>query len=632
MFTSIAQDKRIEQQARYVSAVVSAARRSDARKLRAIQMERSYLAEMEARLAARESVQIPTAMAAHAPAAVDTETWVPEDLASLLAWIRRIAMELSSHDPCAPVVPSGVTDAELALELSSPMRRCQLTYSESGGSPQAQRLVPVLQRLLTEFERRRHAMDEHLQQLPSLLHKLAAYGGPALRHAAQLPPSLALALLALPEAAPAGSSGGGGAAAAASGAARAAVVHRHAAREDLGGGGDGTTKDELAHGGALGGKAFREHARRLLKVLQQWHCPPQKLGSLLEHPPRLRKQEMARTPTRLRAAIVAATAAAGALCQAVRWAEVALAQADHAAAAAGEAIGEAAGPPPEGDGAPMPLQPPPSNRLPAQGARGVAVARVVTGVGGPVSLDSTGEPIIPSLGLASAGIGVQRDSHLQSKDREAIQDRIKRENDEHRAARAKARQATAALREMPDGKLGAVHAAWLQELSSSGLWDEGGEGGGPELVAVATPGVDDPNGLEDCEALVALIARRLHPASLQSLSLHGHRAAKRAMRDRAEALAAQTLAGERRDLAAKSAAAAPGASSSEAHFVAAAEAAAAEMAAADVPPGEAASPGGAPGGVPGGVPGAASDAAHDAFYDASYDADAHLAATRVQAV
>ena len=438
---------------------------------------------MESRLAAREAVQIPTAMMPQPSAAVETDTWLPDDLASLLAWIRRIASELSRCDPCAPAVPSGKTDAELALELASPMQRCQLGYStEPGGAPQAQRLVPVLQRLLAELERRRQAIDDHLQELPPLLHKLAMHGGPALQRAAQLPPSLALALLALPNAAPASSIGDGG------GGGGGGARGGGGGGEGGGGGGGGegggvtsvavavsssvaigaanppvatrSTKDELAHGGALGGKAYRESARRLLRVLQHWHGQPHKLATLMQHPPRLRRQEIARIPTRLRAAIVAATAAAAALCQSVRWAEAKLGI-------------EAA----EGD------------LMSAQQQRQLAVDQALLGGGGEqdgtgwgeggdggqmadeatVALGASGEPIVPSLGLAAAGIGVARDDHARDKDRVSVHDKLREE------ARAKAARAGAATpapaADLPASqRIGSVHARWLHELNESGLW------------------------------------------------------------------------------------------------------------------------------------------------------------------
>ena len=46
-----ASDPSVERQARYVSAVVRYARRTDAKKMRTIQLERAYLAELNSRTA-----------------------------------------------------------------------------------------------------------------------------------------------------------------------------------------------------------------------------------------------------------------------------------------------------------------------------------------------------------------------------------------------------------------------------------------------------------------------------------------------------------------------------------------------------------------------------------------------------
>ena len=526
-FSTFAHDKSIERQARYVSAVVGAARKSDQRKLKAIAAERSYLAEMDMRIASM------------APSATYETTehgpWVPEDLASLLAWIRRISVELSECDPCAPAIPSGKTDAELALELASPMRLCQLTYStEPGGSPQAARLVPVLQRLLDEFERRRLDVDGQLQQLPLLLHKLAAHGGPALKHAAQLPPALAVALLALPNAAPpgggGGGSGGGGSGGGSGGNAAAAAAKVFS-----------STKDELAHGGAIGGKVYRENARRLLKMLSAHQ--PHELTWLVHHPPRLRAEEMSRTSPRLRAAVVAATTAAAALCQAVRWAEASAAAVAKAAPAQVHEEAAAGGDSDHSSGACLAA---------ADGASDGAAA----GSGGrPFALGlavrSKVMPLIPSLGLAAAGVGVQRYSHVK----ETVQEKIRRENAE---AQAKAAKKFAIVH--PENRLGAVHDKWLSELSNYELWGGGGGGGmgmggivptpadgaeiaeKPTLSSIAAPAVDDRMGLADCDALVGLIARRLHPEAIHALSFHGHKAGEAAKVERAAAAATESAA------------------------------------------------------------------------------------------
>jgi len=125
--------------------------------------------------------------------------WLPSDLAALQGHIRRAARELCAADVCASSVPTGLTDGELAIELAAPQVQCQLAYTrEPGEAEQAARLVPFVQRLLAEHERCRCDAERQLDELPPLLSRLTAHGGAMLHHLGQLPPALALALMALP--------------------------------------------------------------------------------------------------------------------------------------------------------------------------------------------------------------------------------------------------------------------------------------------------------------------------------------------------------------------------------------------------------------------------------------------------
>ena len=277
------------------------------------------MAEYAQRLASPRGAAVAATTATTGAAAAVTDDdglpLLPDDLSSLLGWIRRVAADLAAADPCAPIVTSGKTNAELALELCAPQQQCQLFFSmhpqqpqANGSAPVAIRLVSLLHQLLAELERRRREADDLLRELPSLLSRLASHGGETLRRAAFLPPTLAIAVLNAPNPPPVSGS---------------------------------TLRAELGHGGALGGKMYRDAARRLLAALRRWR--EGKYGWLVHPPPRMRAEEMARVSPRMRAALCAATAAAAALCQAVRWAEAAAAS-EFGGGAVGARI--AAGAPP----------------------------------------------------------------------------------------------------------------------------------------------------------------------------------------------------------------------------------------------------------------------------------------------
>ena len=111
---SIFDDPSVERQARYVSAVLDVAKQHDALKQKRLKLESNYAAELERR------AWLPLGAGGRALAGpmpdLQPHAWLPTELSELHRWIRQSAHELSEADACAPVVPSGTTDAELALE------------------------------------------------------------------------------------------------------------------------------------------------------------------------------------------------------------------------------------------------------------------------------------------------------------------------------------------------------------------------------------------------------------------------------------------------------------------------------------------------------------------------------------
>ena len=207
---SIFDDPSVERQARYVSAVLDVAKQHDALKQKRLKLESNYAAELERR------AWLPLGAGGRALAGpmpdLQPHAWLPTELSELHRWIRQSARELSDADACAPVVPSGATDAELALEHAAAQTRCQLAYSSSEAA--GARLAPVCLALLTEHERRCRAADALLEELPPLLLRLSVVpsvvpsgggGGGGSRRTdselarlAQLPPALSAAWLSLP--------------------------------------------------------------------------------------------------------------------------------------------------------------------------------------------------------------------------------------------------------------------------------------------------------------------------------------------------------------------------------------------------------------------------------------------------
>ena len=202
---SIFDDPSVERQARYVSAVLDVAKQHDALKQKRLKLESNYAAELERR------AWLPFGAGGRALAGpmpdLQPHAWLPTELSELHRWIRQSARELSEADACAPVVPSGTTDAELALEHAAAQTRCQLAYSSSEAA--GARLAPVCLALLTEHERRCRAADALLEELPPLLLRLSVVpsgdGGGGSRRTdselarlAQLPPALSAAWLLLP--------------------------------------------------------------------------------------------------------------------------------------------------------------------------------------------------------------------------------------------------------------------------------------------------------------------------------------------------------------------------------------------------------------------------------------------------
>ena len=126
---SIFDDPSVERQARYVSAVLDVAKQHDALKQKRLKLESNYAAELERR------AWLPLGAGGRALAGpmpdLQPHAWLPTELSELHRWIRQSARELSDADACAPVVPSGSTDAELALEHAAAQTRCQLAYSSS---------------------------------------------------------------------------------------------------------------------------------------------------------------------------------------------------------------------------------------------------------------------------------------------------------------------------------------------------------------------------------------------------------------------------------------------------------------------------------------------------------------------
>ena len=316
-------DTSVERQARYVTAVVSNAQRSDQKKLERILTEQAYLIELQQRTRAPPPTPPKNT---YGDAAVDDaplthpmlqpamrELWVA-DLASMLAWVRGMASTLAVADPCAPRVAPGMTDVEVAIELGAPQCMCQLAYSQEPGAGaqagQAAHLVPRLQELLGDFEVRRRDAYQTLNQLAPLLRVLAVHGGAALARAAVLPSALALATLLLPDARRHRYTGNDEAEDADPDAAAAGLAIPCVGS---------TLRAELGRGGALGGKAYREAARRLLALLDRANTHQHLC--FIQCPLRLRSDELVRISPRLRAALAAALAAAAALCEAVRRAE-----------------------------------------------------------------------------------------------------------------------------------------------------------------------------------------------------------------------------------------------------------------------------------------------------------------------